>query len=177
MLLGIDMNPERTWVTVSLAMFSDDGLHLEVAETESFNESGSAELVHWIQKLARRRTPVVIDAFSPARSFEPMLKEKKCMVRILSSNEFAQACMGLHDAVREGTVSHFGQEQLDASVAGATKKAVGKAGAWAFARDDLEVDLTQIMSVTCAHFGAVKFARKPVADSGERSSQGGVSVC
>lgn len=173
--VGIDMNPERTWVTVSLAMFSDDGLHLEVAETESFNESGSAELLNWIQKLARRRTPVVIDAFSPARTFEPLLKERKCMVRILSSSEFAQACMGLHDAVREGTVSHFGQEHLDESVAGATKKPVGKAGAWAFARDDLEVDLTQLISVTCAHFGAVKFARKTAVASD--SSGGGVVVC
>ena len=97
------------------------------------------------------------------------------MVRILSSAEFAQACMGLHDAVREGTVSHFGQEQLDESVSGATKKPVGKAGAWAFARDDLEVDLTQIMSVTCAHFGAVKFARKSSMSSS--SSGGGVVVC
>lgn len=172
--VGIDMNPERTWVTVSLAMFSEDGLHLEVAETEAFNESGTAELVNWVQKLARRRTPVVIDAFSPARTFEPALKEKKCMVRILSSSEFSQACMGLHDAVREGTVSHFGQQQLDDSVSGATKKPVGKAGAWAFARDDLDVDLTQLISVTCAHFGAVKFARKPAASE---SGEGGVTVC
>lgn len=174
--VGIDMNPERTWVSVSLAMFSDDGLHLEVAETESFSESGTAELVNWIQRLARRRTPIVVDAFSPARTFEPMLKEKKCLVRVLSSAEFAQACMGLHDAVREGTVSHFDQEHLNASIAGATKKPVGKAGAWAFARDDIEVDLTQIMSVTCAHFGAVKFARRPSA-GGDSKSEGGVSIC
>jgi Phage terminase-like protein, large subunit len=172
--VGIDMNPERTWVSVSLAMFSDDGLHLEVAETEAFNESGSAELINWVQKLARRRTPVIIDAFSPARTFEPMLKEKKCMVRILSSSEFAQACMGIHDAVREGTVTHFGQKHLDDSVAGATKKPVGKAGAWAFARDDVDVDLTQIMSITCAHFGAVKFGHRPAKVSDPR---GGVTVC
>lgn len=172
--VGIDMNPDRTWVSVSLAMFSDEGIHVEVAETERFDEAGSVELVRWVQRLARRRTPVVIDSFSPARTFEPMLKEKKCTVRILSSAEFTQACMGLHDAVREGTVSHYGQEQLDMSVAGATKKPVGKAGAWAFARDDVEVDLTQLMSVTCAHFGAVKFGKRvPVTASGE----GGVSVC
>lgn len=172
--VGIDMNPERTWVSVSLAMFSDDGIHVEVAETEAFSEAGTVALVRWVQRLARRRTPVVIDAFSPARTFEALLKEQRCMVRILSSAEFTQACMGLHDAVREGSVSHFGQEQLDASVAGATKKAVGKAGAWSFARDDLEVDLTQLMSVTCAHFGAVKFARRAVKVSGR---EGGVSVC
>lgn len=170
--VGIDMNPERTWLSVSLAMWSDTGLHVEVAETESFSEAGTDELVKWIQKLARRRTPVVIDAFSPARTFEAPLKEKKCLVRILSSSEFAQACMGVHDAVVEGTFTHFGQEHLDASVAGATKKPVGKAGAWSFARDDLDVDLTQIISATCAHFGAVKFGRRP----SEKAKSGGGSV-
>lgn len=172
--IGIDMNPDRTWVTVSLAMFSDEGIHVEVAETEAFNDAGSAELVKWIKKMARRRTPVVIDGFSPARTFEPLLKEEKCMVRILSSAEFTQACMGLHDAVKDGSVSHFDQKPLNDSVAGATKKAVGKAGAWAFTRDELDVDLTQILSVTCAHFGAVKFARKIAADA---EATGGVSVC
>lgn len=172
--VGLDMNHERTWLSVSLALWTPDGLHLEVAETESFTEAGTDELVKWIQKMARRRTPVVIDAYSPARTFEAPLKEKKCLVRVLSASEFSQACMGLHDAVREGAVTHYGQEQLDASVAGATKKPVGKAGAWAFTRDDLDVDLTQIMSVTCAHFGAVKFGRRP---SKEASSGGSVVVC
>ena len=97
------------------------------------------------------------------------------MVRVLSSSEFAQACMGLHDAVREGTATHYGQEHLDASVMGATKKPVGKAGAWAFARDDLDVDLTQIISVTCAHFGAVKFGRRPSKDADKR--EGSVVIC
>lgn len=173
--VGIDMNPERTWLSVSLAMWSEAGLHVEVAETESFSEAGTEELVKWIHRLARRRTPVVIDAFSPARTFEAPLREKKCLVRVLSSSEFAQACMGLHDAVREGTVTHYGQEHLDASVTGATKKPVGKAGAWAFARDDLDVDLTQIISVTCAHFGAVKFGRRPSKDADKR--EGSVVIC
>lgn len=172
--IGIDMNPERTWVSVSLALISDSGLHLELAETEPFSESGSLDLVNWIQKLARRRVPVVMDGFSPARSLEPLLRDRKCMVRVLGSPEFAQACMGLHDAVSEGTISHYGQKELDASVAGATKKPVGKAGAWAFARDDVDVDLTQIMSVTCAHFGAVKFSKVKSGSSGE--SRGKVLV-
>lgn len=94
-------------------------------------------------------------------------------MRVLSGNEFPQACMGLHDAVKESAVTHLDQEQLNDSVSGATKKPVGKAGAWAFTRDDLDVDLTPLMSAVCAHFGAVKFAKR-------RSSStegGGVVVC
>lgn len=171
--IGIDMNPDRTWVSVSFAFFTDDGLHVELTETEAYTDGGSDELLKWIQKTARRRIPVVIDAYSPARVFEASLKQAKCLVRILGASEFSQACMGLHDAVKESAVTHFDQKELNDSVSGATKKPVGKAGAWGFTRDDLDVDLTPLMSTVCAHFGAVKFARK-------RSSStegGGVVVC
>lgn len=171
--IGIDMNPDRTWVSVTFSFFTEDGLHLEVTESESYTEGGSTELLKWIIKTARRRIPVVIDAYSPARVFEAPLKQAKCLVRVLSASEFSQACMGLHDAVKESTVTHFGQKELNDSVSGATKKPVGKAGAWGFTRDDLDVDLTPLMSSVCAHFGAVKFAKR-------RSSStegGGVVVC
>ena len=172
--IGIDMNPDRTWVSVSFAFFSDDGLHVELTETEAYTEGGSEELLKWIKKTARRRIPVVIDSYSPARVFEAPLKQEKCFVRVLSGNEFPQACMGLHDAVKEGVVTHFDQQELNDSVAGATKRPVGKAGAWAFTRDDLDVDLTPLMSAVCAHFGAVKFGSRR---GGSGSSGGGVVVC
>ena len=172
--IGIDMNPDRTWVSVSFAFFTDDGLHVELTETEAYTEGGSEELLKWIKKTARRRIPVVIDSYSPARVFEAPLKQEKCFVRVLSGNEFPQACMGLHDAVKEGVVTHFDQQELNDSVAGATKRPVGKAGAWAFTRDDLDVDLTPLMSAVCAHFGAVKFGSRR---GGSGSSGGGVVVC
>lgn len=171
--IGIDMNPDRTWVSVTFSFFTEDGLHLEVTESESYTEGGSTELLKWIIKTARRRIPVVIDAYSPARVFEAPLKQAKCLVRVLSASEFSQACMGLHDAVKESTVTHFGQKELNDSVSGATKKPVGKAGAWGFTRDDLDVDLTPLMSSVCAHFGAVKFAKRRSSSTGG----GGVVVC
>lgn len=167
--IGVDMNPDRTWVSVSFAFFSDEGLHVELIETEPFTEGGSKELVRWIKSVAMRRVPVVIDSFSPARTLEPLLREARCTVRILSSAEFAQACMGMHDAVVHEEVTHYDQDELNMSVNGATKRPVGKAGAWAFARDDLDVDLTPIISCVCAHFGAIKFARKPSVSAGSGS--------
>lgn len=167
--IGLDMNPDRTWVSVSFAFFADEGLHVELIETEPFTEGGSKELVRWIKSVAMRRVPVVIDSFSPARTLEPLLREARCTVRILTSAEFAQACMGMHDAVVHEEVTHYDQDELNMSVNGATKRPVGKAGAWAFARDDLEVDLTPIISCVCAHFGAIKFARKPSVSAGSGS--------
>jgi hypothetical protein len=46
-------------------------------------------------------------------------------------------------------------------LAGAKKANLGDAGGWKWSRKSLEVDLTPLMSVTCAHFGALKFAKPP----------------
>lgn len=160
--LGIDMNHERTKVTIGVAARSPDGIHLELAADDDFAEKGTEALVAWIFARARRRIPVVIDAFSPIRSIEAALKQKGCMVRILGANELSQACGGLYDAVmKDKSVTHFGQEALDASLAGSVKQKFGDGGAWKWNRKGLDTDLGPIMSVTAAHFGAVKFAKPP----------------
>jgi len=160
--LGLDMNPERTKVTIGVAAKSPAGVHLEVAEDAPFTESGTDALVKWVVARAGKRTPVVIDAYSPIRSIEAALRHKGCKVFILGPNELSQACGGLYDAVmKDKTVTHFGQESLDASLAGAVKQKFGEGGAWKWNRKSFEIDLTQIMAVTCAHFGAVKFTKPP----------------
>jgi len=167
--LGLDMNPERTKVTIGVAAKSPDGVHLEVAEDTPFTESGTDALVDWVFARAKRRIPVVIDAYSPIRSIEAALKKKGCKVFILGPNELSQACGGLYDAVmKDKTVTHFNQDSLNVSLAGAVKQKFGDGGAWKWNRRGFEVDLTQIMSITCAHFGAVKFAKKPRAVGAEK---------
>lgn len=159
--IGLDMNPERTRVSIAVAAFAPEHVHVELAEDAAFSDAGSAALVDWIVERAGRRIPVVIDAYSPARSLEPELKKRRCMVRIMGAAELSQACGGLYDAVTlDGSVTHFGQARLDQSLAGATKENFGPAGAWKWNRKSLDVDLSPLMAVTAAHFGAVKFGRR-----------------
>jgi hypothetical protein len=88
------------------------------------------------------------------------------MVRILNAHELSQACGGLYDAVmKDKSVTHFAQPELDNSLAGTVKQKFGDGGAWKWNRKTFDIDLTQIMAVTAAHFGAVKFAKKPRAES------------
>lgn len=167
--LGLDMNPERTKVTIGVAARSPGGVHLEVAEDAPFTEDGTDALVKWIFERAKRRIPIVIDAYSPIRSIESALKQKGCKVFILNAHELSQACGGLYDAVmKDKSVTHFGQDVLDASLAGTVKQKFGDGGAWKWNRKGFDIDLTPIMSVTAAHFGAVKFAKKPRADGAEK---------
>lgn len=158
--IGLDMNPERTSVTVSLAVFSDAGVHVEIA-ADDFTAMTSDQLVSWIFQRARKRIPVVLDSYTPARSLEAALRKKGVRVFILGPAELSQACGGLSDAVvKDKTLTHFGQVQLDESLAGAFKEPFGKGGAWKWNRKTFEVDLTPIMAATAAHFGAVKFGKR-----------------
>lgn len=164
--IGLDMDPERTAVVIAVAVKTETGTHVELARIDE--PDSTIELVNWVSQRARRRVPVVMDSYSPARSLEPGLKQKKCRTFALSSNELMQACGGFYDAVtQDRAVTHIGQEQLDASLAGAKRQSIGDAGGWKWSRKELESDLVPIMAVTCAWFGAQKFA-KPVRSNNQK---------
>lgn len=172
--LGLDMNPERSKVTIGTAEFIEGGIHVDIAADAPFDEAGTEALVEWVWERARRRVPVVIDAFSPARSLEPLLKKRGMKVFILRSDEFTQACAGVYDAVmKDASITHPDLDRLNDSVAGTVKDKVGAAGAFKWNRTSLTVDLGPFIAVTCAHFGAVKFARRRRAGS-ERKPRGAI---
>lgn len=167
--IGLDMNPERTRVTILMSTWTDRGQHLEIAADAPYDDSGESALVEWVKERAKWRVPVVVDAFSPARSLVAALKKKRIKVYVLGSAEFAEASMGLADDIRFGAVSHFGQEQLSQSILGVTREPMGKAGAWKFGRESLEVALMPTIAAACAHYGAKKFGRRPREDSGSKT--------
>jgi hypothetical protein len=161
--IGLDMNPERTHLSIAVAAFGPEHVHVELVP---FEDLGSKAVVDWVYERAKRRIPVVIDAYSPARSFEAELKKRGCLVRVMGAAELSQACGGLYDAVMvDESLSHFGQEALDDSLAGATKESFGHGGAWKWNRKSFDVDLSPLMAATAAHFGAVKFGKRRQADS------------
>lgn len=166
---GVDMNPERTKVSIGVSQFADgEDVYLELAADAPFDERGTTALVEWLWQRAKRRIPIVIDALSPCRDLlEPLLKAKKMKVFILSSSEYTQACAGLFEAVeKHPAVLHFGQEHLDESVKHTTKDPIkNRPGSFKWNKDSLDADLAPTVAVTCAHFGAKKFARRIVKSS------------
>lgn len=169
---GLDMNPARTKVTISVV--ADPGyegapLHLELAVDDPFDEAGTSAVVEWLWVRAKRITPIVIDALSPARTFEAHLKKKKMKVYVLNTPEYVGACQSIHDAVlKDKSVTHSDQDRLNDSLKGIFKEPVGEAGAFKFSRVSTETDLGPIMATLCAHYGAIKFARRRRAGSQEK---------
>lgn len=166
---GVDMNLERMNVSIGVSTFAGESkIHLELAADAPFDEAGTSALVDWLWERCKRRVPVVIDAFSPARDIlEVPLKKRGMKVFILGPSESMQACALLHQAVeKERTVTHFGQEHLDTAVKHTIKEPIkNRPGAFKWNRSNMDVDLRHVMAVTCAHFGALKFARRRRAES------------
>ena len=170
--IGVDMNVEQTKVSVSIAVFNGiEKIHLELIADAPFDTEGTATLVDWIWEKAKRRVPVVLDAFSPARDIlEVPMKKRGLKVFILEAREFTQACAMLLRAVHvEKSVTHLkheDQKRLDESIKHTVKESIkNRPGSFRWNRDSLDADLGPTMSVTCAYFGALKFARRRAGDS------------
>jgi hypothetical protein len=171
---GLDMNPEQTRAVVSVALWSEGGIYVEVAEQFDLPMVGADAVVAWLIERAGKRAPVVMDGYSPARTLEPGLRKGRVKLWALSAGELLQACGGFYQAAKDGTLSHYGQKELDDSVKGAVKQKLGDAGGWKWSRKSLETDLVPLMATTCAWFGANKTKRRPVRD--ESSSGRAVTV-
>lgn len=165
--IGIDMDPERTSVKVCMAVHSDFGQHLELSMNAPWAEEGAQALVETIFQAAKRRIPVVVDAFSPAVSLVPLMQKKRMRVFKLQGGEYVQACGAFVDALtRDRTLTHSGQEELTLSVQGLSKQKVGDGGGFKWSRKSIEEDISAAIAATCAFMGAIKFSKQRSNSSG-----------
>ena len=170
---GLDMNPEKTQVTISIVTDgkAEGHYHVELAANTSFSVYGISALVEWLWERAKRRHPVVVDAYSQARELlEVPLKKRGMNVFILSAYELSQGYAMFKRAIEvEGTVSHFGQEQLNFSVEHATREPMKNyPGSYRVSRASLEVPLQPVLASVCAFYGAHKFAKKSSKRGGSK---------
>jgi len=78
---------------------------------------------------------------------------------LTSARDMGRACGGFIDDVSAGRLSHRGQAQLDAAVAGARRRPIGDAGLWAWDRRSGSTFLAPLVAATLARFGAMTAGR------------------
>lgn len=158
---AIDVNPERTWTSISVAGGSGDGVHAEVIE----HRPGTDWVIGWAVERDKRWNPCawVIDEGGPAGSLVPALRkalayeddedreDRSELVVCPKVRQLAQACGGFYDHVENGTLRHLGQAPLTAALAGAQKRDLGDA--WAWTRKSEGVDVSPLVSATYAVWG------------------------
>ena len=92
------------------------------------------------------------DGKSPAAALVDELKRRRVRgVTVTDHNDMADACAWFYQAVMERTMRHTGQPQLDAALAGASKRTLGDR--WAWNRKTAAADITPLVAATLALWG------------------------
>lgn len=152
----IDTTPDRSSSVICVAGRREDGdTHGELID----QRPGTDWLVDRAVEIVRRhgrKTPVLIDANSPAASLVAELKAKRVEVREVTTKEHGQACGIVFDAVagKSPTFWHLGQEELEEALKGAAKAPLGDE-LWKWSRKNSGVDISPLVGVTLALWGCV----------------------
>ena len=146
-----DITPDRSRAAIAAAGKRDDGLwHVEVIE----QKRGTGWVVPRLIELNdnHRPTAVLCDPKGPAGSLLPDLERQGLPVVAINASEHAQACGMLFDSVMEQTVRHLDDPELVGAIDGAVKRPLGDA--WAWSRKTSSVDISPLVAVTIAFWGA-----------------------
>jgi hypothetical protein len=149
-VFAIDMTPERSHAAIGVAGPWRGGTHVEVVD----HQPGTAWILDRAAALHKKWKPRcwVVDAGGPAGSLIPALEERLGIEVVQPKvREVAQSCGQFYDAVTEQTLSHLDQAPLTAALAGAQKRPLGDA--WAWARRIVSVDISPLVAVTLAKWG------------------------
>jgi hypothetical protein len=163
--LAVDVSPDRSIASVSLAGQRADGLwHLELDE----QRNGVGWLVPWLVARCARNDirAVVIDGMSPAASIIDDLRQHKIKVTTTSSRDMAAACGTLYDGVMEGWLRHTDQPQVNTALSVARQRKLQDA--WAWNRKSDTSDITPLVACTLALWGAQSSTVKKPTHSGRR---------
>lgn len=160
---AIDATPERSHAAIAVAGPWRGGTHVEVPE----HRPGMGWVVERAAELHRKWRPRcwVVDGGGPAGSLIEDLEEALSEVeqeltgnseaRVVvvqpKAREIAQATGQFYDAVADSSLSHLDPAPLAVALAGAQKRPLGEA--WAWARRVPSVDISPLVAVTLAKWG------------------------
>jgi hypothetical protein len=169
---GIKFAPDGSRVSIAGA-FNPDGeapIHVELVGAHSGSMSaGTAALVQWVADRWQQTAVVVVDGTSHAGAFVNALREAGVPERVIKTPtwpEVATANAMYLDAIVTRSTTHLaieGQQMLDDSVAGTTKKMHGDKGAWSWAPISEQVDEIPVSAASLAYWGAKTTKRRPGA--------------
>lgn len=164
---AIDVNPERTSSAIAACGRRADGKWVGAVIKHA---PGTDWVVPEMVDLGRKHRPVAVvwDKLSQANSLAEDMKSARIRnLKPTDTRELVDACGRLYDAVTqrdengEPQFVHIGQPELDAALAGASDRNLGDA--WAWQRRTSTADITPLVAVTLALWGAqTKRSGKPL---------------
>lgn len=157
--VGVDISPQHDYATIGVYGPRSDGLgHWQLADYRPETDWIVARMVELreldpIGWAMGRGTFEALRAELEKAGFERPEKADEPTrgdLAVLNSIEMTAATGQALDAIRQGTVRHVGQPELDAAAAGAKTRQTGDSLAWA--RKDADVDISPIVAVSEARW-------------------------
>jgi hypothetical protein len=148
---AFDVSPDRSSASITSAGKRADGLaHVEVVD----HRRGTGWIVGRLVELQEKHRPVAVlcDATGPAASLLHQLEEAGVAVLTVNATEHGRACGLIFDLVEQKGLRHLGTGELMSALRGAAKRPLGDA--WAWSRKSSSVDITPLVAVTLALWGA-----------------------
>jgi hypothetical protein len=152
-----DVPPSRSTASIGVAGFRKDGdMHVEVIETHA----GTGWVAERLAELTRdhESVGVLYDQAAAGASLAPEIEAAGVETTAVNSREHAQACGMIFDRVEQGTVRHLATTDLLNALRVATKRPLGDA--WAWDRRTSSVDISSLVAVTLAAWGATTIKPK-----------------
>ncbi|MET7914453.1 terminase [Streptomyces avermitilis] len=150
---SIDVTPERSHAAIAVAGAWRGGTHVEIVE----HRPGTGWVVERAKELHKKWNPRcwVVDGGGPAGSLIADLEDEETGLGVTvvqpKARDIASACGQFYDAVTEQNLSHLDQAPLATALAGAQKRPLGDA--WAWARRGVSVDISPLVAGTLAKWG------------------------
>lgn len=152
-VFAFDVTPDRAWASIGISSRRPDGLwHVEVVA----HRAGTTWVAPRVAELVEKWRPaaVLCDPAGPAGSLMADMASAGVEVTPVSAGELVKACGVLYDAVVQEPASlrHLGTPELAAALDGAVKRELKDA--WAWSRKSSSVDISPLVAVTLALWGA-----------------------
>jgi hypothetical protein len=150
---AFDVSPDRKWATIAAAgKRADNNFHVEVVDRAEGTEWVPERLVNLTKR--HKYVSVLTDGIGPGASLLHELAPHGVKVKTVTTSEHAQACGLLFDGVERKSLRHLGQADLARAIKGAATRPL--ADSWAWSRKNSHVDITPLVAVTLAHWGATE---------------------
>ena len=160
---GVKFSPDGQTGTLSACYKPDNGVPFIYVVTSRDMSNGITWFVENIAKRANKMAIAIIDGTSDAQNLRSQLVKngvsEKAVICPSTSNVITANSM-LVNAVKEHNVTHFGQEELDASATKSARRNIGKSGGFGF-DSTANADATLIESCALAYWGAMTTKRRP----------------
>ena len=155
--IAVDVALDLSWSSIAIAGPRADGLlHVEVVECLP----GISRTVEVLTKMAEKHnSPVWLNPRSEAAGLVRSLTDAGVTVNEVGGLDFMKACVQFRQQVTASQLRHRAQDVLNVAVAGAAVRPVGEG--WVWAGRTSHVDISPLMAVTLAAWGATQAATPP----------------